>query len=352
MWNRLTMHPLSRAFTIYLLLLSLSLALGFVFKPVLLPLTVSFVLYVLLFPLVVSLQSRGFSDAWAISSVLVILLFLIAGSVILLFPLLLEQIQEFQSRMPLLWQKVSAFVDAFGRALRETMGVAFDTERVVKQTLENIEETGASMVVASAGTMMQVAMAMFLVPLITFFLLRDYRNVRNRAMGWLPNQAFELGWLIYHAVARQLQQYLRGVMMQSGIIAIFTSIGFYLIGVDMALLFGVLTGLFNLIPYIGPPLAMIPPILVTLGADNVELFTLVGVPLIVVAAQLLDNLVVVPTLIASTVNLHPLVVLLGIIIFGAVFGFIGMLIAIPAMAVSKIVFTSLVFGLQGREGFS
>ena len=197
--------------------------------------------------------------------------------------------------------------------------------------------------------MMQVAMALFLVPLITFFLLRDYRNMRNRIIGWLPNSAFELGWLIYHAVARQLQQYLRGVMMQSGIVAAFASLGFYIGGVDMALLFGVLTGLFNLIPYVGPPLAMIPPILVTLGAPEIDSMALISIPIVVLAAQLLDNLVIVPTLIANTVNLHPLVVLLGIIIFGAVFGFVGMLIAIPAMAVSKIVFTSLVFGLSGEE---
>lgn len=352
MWGRLSSHPFARAVSIYLLLLISTIALGLVFKPVLLPLSVSFILYIVLFPVVVSLQSRGFSDAWSISSVLLLLLLLIAGSVILLFPLLLEQIQEFQTRLPVLWQKLSSFVDAFGQGIRASMGIDFNTDSVIKQTLGNIQQTGASLVVASAGTMMQVAMALFLVPLITFFLLRDFRNIRNKVMGWLPNPAFELGWLIYHGVARQLQQYLRGVMMQSTIIALFSSIGFLIVGVDMAFLFGVLTGLFNLIPYIGPPLAMIPPLLVTLGADHFEMFTLVGIPAVVVAAQLLDNLVVVPTLIANTVNLHPLVVLLGIIIFGAVFGFIGMLIAIPAMAVSKIIFTSLAYGLQGKEALN
>lgn len=342
-------HPISRAFVIYLLVLGIAIVAGLIFKPVLMPLAASFILYVLLNPLVVSLQSKGFGDGLSISFVLILLLLAITGSVVLLFPLLLDQIQEFQSRLPALWQKILGFVEAFGRATRETMGIDFDAQRVVKQAVSNMESTGASLVVASAGTMMQVAMALFLVPLITFFLLRDYRKLRNRIIGWLPNNAFELGWLIYHGVARQLQQYLRGVMMQSGIIAVFASIGFYIGGVDMALLFGVLTGLFNLIPYVGPPLAMIPPLLVTLGAPEVSNFALISIPVIVLSAQLLDNLVIVPTLIANTVNLHPLVVLLGIIIFGAVFGFIGMLVAIPAMAVSKIIFTSLVYGLNGAQ---
>ncbi|MDH5547540.1 MAG: AI-2E family transporter [Gammaproteobacteria bacterium] len=349
MWASVIVHPVSRALTLYLLLLVVVVVVSLVFKPVLLPLAASFILYAVLYPMVAKLQGNGFSDSWSITLVLLLLTIFIIGSVVLLFPLLLEQIQELQTRLPLMWQKLSAFVDAFGKALRASMGVEFDTEKVIKRTLENIQSTGASIVVSSAGTMMQVAMALFLVPLITFFLLRDYRNMRNRFMGWLPNAGFELGWLIYHAVARQLQQYLRGVMLQSSIIAVFASIGFYLIGVDMAFLFGVLTGLFNLIPYIGPPLAIIPPLLVSLGGDEVTTLMMVGIPVVVLAAQLLDNLVIVPTLIANTVNLHPLVVLLGIIIFGALFGFIGMLIAIPFMAVSNIIFASLVFGLQGSD---
>ena len=169
-------------------------------------------------------------------------------------------------------------------------------------------------------------------------------------MNWLPNSGFELGWLIYHAVAQQLQDYLRGVLMQSIIIAIIASIGFYLIGVEMYLLFGVMTGLLNLIPYLGPLLAIIPPLIVALGSDSITMVTIIGIPVVVLSAQLIDNLFVVPTLIAQTVNLHPLVVLLGIIIFGAFFGFIGMLIAIPAMAISKIIFTSLFYGLNKHEG--
>jgi len=349
MWPRSIDNPIIRAFAIYITLTALVVSASLVFKPVLLPLSISFILYILLQPVVIKLQGKGIGDGISISLVLILLLFLIAASVILLFPLMLEQITELQNRLPVIWQKLSSFIDAFGRALRESMGVEFDTEKVIKRSLENIQSTGASLVVSSAGTMMQFAMALFLVPLITYFLLKDFTKMRNRIMGWLPNSMFELSWIIYHGVAHQLQNYLRGVMIQSCIVALVASVGFYFIGVDLAFLFGVLTGIFNLIPYIGPPLAMIPPLIITLGNTEMEPMILIGIPIVVLVAQLVDNLIVVPTVIANTVNLHPLIVLLGIIIFGAVFGFIGMLIAIPVMAVSKIVFNSLLYGLQGTE---
>ena len=81
-------------------------------------------------------------------------------------------------------------------------------------------------------------------------------------MNWLPNSGFELGWLIYHNVSTQLQTYTRGVMLQSLIMAVFCSIGFSLVGLDIPLLMGAITGLFNLVPYIGPVISILLALLV------------------------------------------------------------------------------------------
>jgi predicted PurR-regulated permease PerM len=270
-------------------------------------------------------------------------------SLVLLVPLLLEQLSDLQARLPTIWTNVSDLINQFGARLQENAGVSFDTNSVLQSSMTKVKEWGASTILSSASTLMQIGMALFLIPLITFFLLRDYQGVRNKIMSWLPNNGFELGWLIYYKVTIQLQRYLRGVMLQSTIIALVASIGFYLIGVEMAILFGFLTGIFNLIPYVGPLLALIPPLLISLGAENFDIVVVVGIPCVILLVQLIDNLIVIPSVIASTVNLHPLIVLLGIVIFGAVFGFIGMLIAIPVMSASKIIFNALLYGLQGNQ---
>jgi len=349
MLSRVADSGFVRVVLIYSLFVFFAIILGWLLQPVLLPLAIACILYILLHPMVVNLEGRGINSNISISIVLLMLLVLTIGSVIILIPLLIDQIQQLQDRLPLLWDKTSLFIDNFSKTIQDNLGISFNTQTVVQRVLANIQSSGAAIVLSSAGIMMQITMAIFLVPLITFFLLRDFHSIRNNLMSWLPNRRFELGWLIYHGVTQQMQNYLRGVMIQSTIIAIFASIGFYFINLEMAFLFGILTGLFNLIPYVGPPMAMIAPLIVSLGAEQVDTITLIGIPMVILAAQLIDNLIIVPTLIANTVNLHPLMVLLGIIVFGAFFGFIGMLVAIPVMAISKIVFTSLINGLSVKE---
>jgi len=352
MWPKFYENPVIHALIIFLLIIGVTLLSAWIFSPVLLPLIISGILYVVLEPLVVILEGRGFNDKTAVAFVIIFLLLIIFGSVVTLFPLLFDQLQELQERLPHLWQKISSLINVFSTIINDVTGVKFDADTVFQNALNYFKSTGATLVISSASILMQFAMALFLVPLITYFLLRDFRVLRNRMMSWLPNHSFELGWIIYHAVVLQLQDYLRGVMKQSTIIALIASLGFYLIDVEMYFLFGVLTGLLNFIPYVGPLLAVIPPLLVALGGESVTMLTLVGIPLVVLSAQLVDNVLVIPTLIAHTVNLHPLVVLLGIIIFGAFLGFIGMLIAIPIMAISKIVFTSLLYGLNKQDTYS
>jgi len=351
MWSRLLANPVIHATLIFLLIVFISLFFAWLLSPVLLPLIISSILYLFLKPVIITLEGRSMPDNLAITLVIAILSVAIIGSFVILLPLLFDQLQDLQGRLPSLWQKISVFVNQISEQVNEITGVTYDANAMLQSVLKNIEETGATLVISSAAIMMQFLMVVILAPLITYFLLRDFHVMRNRIMSWLPNQSFELGWIIYHAVVCQLQDYLRGIMLQSIIIAIIASFGFYLVGVEMYFLFGVTTGLLNLVPYVGPLLAVIPPLIVSLGGEGVTTFTLIGIPAVVLCAQLLDNVLVVPTVIAHSVNLHPLVVLLGIIIFGAFFGFIGMLIAIPLIAISKIIFTSLLYGLNEQESF-
>jgi predicted PurR-regulated permease PerM len=102
----------------------------------------------------------------------------------------------------------------------------------------------------------------------------------------------------------------------------------------------VLAGIFNLIPYIGPLLATVAPILVSLsmGMDPSMLLAAVSVILV---GQLIDNLVVVPTVLARAANLHPLMALLAIIVAGNLFGLAGMVFALPVLASVRIIFVGV-----------
>jgi len=191
-----------------------------------------------------------------------------------------------------------------------------------------------------------MTVTIILVPLFTFFLIKDFKYLRNKTLDLLPNSSFELGWLIYYRVSKKLQEYIRGIMTQSAIMAIVTSIGFHLIGLESPILLGSIAGLLNLIPYVGPLLAMVPPIIIALGAPAIDPLLIGAAIGVIIAAQLIDNIIVVPAVIANAVNLHPITVIVGIIIFGNFFGFIGMVIAIPVLATSNIILAGLRQGLK------
>ena len=341
--------PARQSITLFVFLGGVFILCAVLFRPVLIPLIASFILYSILEPLSSRLVSRGFTQSTAINTVLAGLVSVIIASIVLVIPLVFAQMDRLQEQLPAILSEISSFGKNIDSLLSQKLGLHMDTGRITDQWLEKIQTWGASAVLTSAGFIMQVAMTLFLIPMITFFLLRDYRTVRNRVFNWLPNNTFELSWLIYYRVTKQLQRYLRGVLIQSGIIALISSLGFILLGLDMAILFGCLAGLLNLIPYIGPLLAMVPPVFLILGSGSLDVWLVIGVISVVLAAQIVDNLIVIPTIIANTVDLHPLVVLLGVIVFGYMFGFIGMLVAIPLLSTAKIILSGLLYGLRGKE---
>ncbi len=207
--------------------------------------------------------------------------------------------------------------------------------------LSQSSSLGNQLLITISEQVFAITLSMILVPFLTYFILKDYKSLRNKMMNWLPNPSFELGWLIYHRVSRQLQLYIRGVMIQSLIMASVASLGYYLIGLDIPILLGALTGLLNLIPYIGPLISMALATLVGAAMtpfDPTILLLSIGV---VIMAQLVDNIVVIPSVIANAVDLHPVLVIVGVLIFGNLFGMIGVILALPALAAAKIIYANL-----------
>jgi len=119
------------------------------------------------------------------------------------------------------------------------------------------------------------------------------------------------------------------------------SIGFSIIGLDIPILLGCITGILNLIPYIGPVIAIILSLLVGAAMTPFDPAILYLCVVVIIVAQTVDNVIVIPAVIANVVNLHPVQVILGIIIFGSLFGTLGVILAIPAIATAKIVYNNL-----------
>lgn len=316
-------------------------------QPVLVPVLISFTLYALLEPISDILYRLGMRRSYTAFICMLMLLLIGTAIVLLVVPELVTQLGVIQSQLGRLENIVGAVFENFSMQL-SSWGVNTDLSES-KDLFKKIRpQLDLATVIASSNIMISIMVSAVLVPLFTFFLIRDFKTLRQTLLGTLPNRYFELGWLIYYRVAYQLQRYVRGILLQSLLVGLISGIGFYIVGFEAPFLLGAIAGMLNIIPYIGMILAMTPPVLISLSASPFEPSLVVSAIAVVVITQLIDNVIIVPTVIAHSVSLHPLTVIAGVIIFGNAFGMLGMIMAIPILAALKIIYVGLKQGLKHK----
>jgi len=330
-----------QTFKIFIFLIGLILTSFYLLSSILLPVIISFTLYALLEPFTNYMVRKDINHSLAIIFTLILMLSVSILAISFALPQLLGQITVLKNKLPVIFSQFEHFLTIYSEKLGEFMGLDFNVSDILVSLLSQSSSLGNTLLVTVSEQVFAITLSMILVPILTYFMLKDFKPLRNRLMNWLPNPNFELGWLIYHRVTRQFQAYTRGVMIQSLIMAIVSSLGYYFIGLDIPVLIGTLTGLLNLIPYLGPLISMALAALVAAAMTPFEPSIMYLAIAVVITAQIVDNIVVIPAVIANAVDLHPVLVITGIIIFGNLFGTIGVILAIPAIAAAKIIYTNL-----------
>jgi putative permease len=330
-----------QAFRMFVLIAVVCFASIYLMSAVLIPVIISFTLYALFEPTILMLVRHNVNRSLAILIVLVLLVFFCFLALGFALPQLFEQASLLQAKLPHILAKLGTFLSSQSHRLPAFIGADLDLSTTIVSVLAQSTSIGQSIILGTSNKLLSITIILVLVPFLTYYLLKDYRSVRNNMMNWLPNSQFELGWLIYHRVSKQLQTYTRGVMIQSIVMASICATGFSLIGLDIAILMGCITGILNLVPYIGPLISIALTLLVASAMTPFDPSLLYLGVLVIITAQIIDNAIVIPAFIAQAVNLHPVQVILGIIIFGNVFGTLGVILAIPFIAAAKIVYTNL-----------
>jgi len=305
-------------------------------------------LYGAMSPLVETLVRKGFSTSKAVSSTMgvVVLLIIIVAAVLL--PLLFSQFKHFSERIENIDDRILNLLVTTNEWAQQHLNLSFEPVSLSQDILNGMSSKLDSVSIAISSYFGDIAFSLVLIPLITFFLLCDFRKFRNEFMQLLPNYHFELGWIIYYRTSGQLQRYLRGIFIQAVIIAAICTTGFYAFGVDYAPLLGILVGLLNMIPFFGISLAKIPPVLVVLLSDSPDVTSLITALVVVFVAQFIDATVVIPRVVAKSANLHPLTVMLAVALGGYYFGFFGLILVVPVLFSCKVIFTELYRGLRRR----
>lgn len=320
-----------------LVILVVGFCILFFFHGLLAPLLVAIVMAYLLEWPTARLERFGCSRTWAASIVLIfsvgilLLLALVVAPVawqqgiylIRDMPTMLSHLSDYAATLP---KRYPALVDvgifdAMAENMRSRlMGMG---DQVVKYSL------------ASLVGLLTLAIYLILVPLMVFFLLKDKEQMLNAVRRVLPRNR-TLAGQVWIEMNQQITNYIRGKVLEMVVVGVATYLGFIVFGLNYSLLLAVLVGFSVLIPYIGAFVVTIPVIFVALFqfGHGPEFWTLFAVYLII---QALDGNVLVPILFSEAVNLHPLVIILSVVIFGGFWGFWGVFFAIPLATLVKAV---------------
>lgn len=312
--------------------------------PVLTPFIVAAVLAYALNPLVNQLDRAGRGRLpRVVAVVLVETLFILVllSLVLLVVPIMAKELPLLREQVPVLADKLNTglapWLAQFG--VKVSLDVASIKAFVLKYLNANFEDAFGSLL-SSLQLGGSVALAIIgnavIIPVALFYLLLDWDKFVARVVELVPLKMRE-GYDSFTTEADSvLGQYLRGQLLVMGILAVFYSVGLRLFGLDLAWPIGIFTGLAVFVPYVGFGLGLVLALLAGLlefTQPGGPLKALVMVAVVFGIGQLIESLYLTPRLVGERIGLHPLVVIFALLAFGQLFGFVGILIALPASAV-------------------
>jgi predicted PurR-regulated permease PerM len=299
---------------------------------VLLPFLVGGAIAYFLDPIADRLERLGLSRVAATSVISVVALLVFIVTALLLVPTLVRQLGQLVNAAPQIVGDLQAFLAAKFPSI-------MDSESVVRQTLASIGETIRSKGGELAGTLISSAMSVInfvvflvVVPVVAFYLLLDWDTMVATIDGWIPKDHRDTVRGLARDIDRVLAGFVRGQVSVCLILGTFYSIALMAAGLQFGLVVGAIAGLITFIPYVGALIGgalAIGLALYQFWGDWVQIGIIAG---IFAVGQFLEGNIVTPKLVGNSVGLHPVWLLFALSAFGTLFGFVGMLVAVPVAA--------------------
>lgn len=336
----MTLSPAQRqTFTWLGLSTAVALAL-WLLAPVLMPFIVAAVLAYMLHPLVERLAAGRLPRVVAVLLVEVLALLAVLAVLLLLVPVLVKEIPLLKAQVPMLLDKLDQSVAPWLRqfGLDVNLDVA-SLKAALAGLLDEKAGDWAGTVLNSAriggSALLSVLGNAVLIPVVLFYLLLDWPQRVRQALGLVPPRMRAQVSRFLDECDHMLGQYLRGQVLVMGVLAVFYASALALLGFDLAVPVGVFTGLAVFVPYLGFGLGLALAVLAALLQFG-SLQSLLWVALVYGVGQVVESFALTPRLVGERIGLSPLGVIFALMAFGQLFGFVGVLVALPASAVAVV----------------
>ncbi len=323
------------AFVVFLIFLWL-------FSSILLPFIAGMALAYFLDPVADWFESRGLSRLVATAVILLLFLLIFILFLMILVPVLGNQITGFLDRLPELVTRLQSMIASTDNTwLRDLIGV--DTSSL-RENLNELMKQGAGWLSALLGqiwnsgkSLVNLISLLVVTPVVAFYLLLDWDHMIERVDNWLPRKHLETIRGIFRDIDSAVAGFVRGQGTVCIFLGCFYATGLTLLGLNFGLLIGLFAGLISFIPYVGSIVGFILAIGVALVQFWPDWVPVALTAAVFMVGQFLEGNILSPKLVGKRVGLHPVWLMFALFAFGSLFGFTGMLIAVPASAAIGVV---------------
>ena len=332
--------------TIYFVVVGVLLAVIFFYfsRRVLTPFFIAFAFAYLLDPVTDRLESLKISRTFAVLVLMAGVFSLVTGIGLLIFPLLKLQAEHLVSNLP-------NYIAMMQEWVYPLLGVVGEPEKIQGILNRELLKVGGLplKVISSVTSILWGSVAglfsfilllanLVIIPVVMFYLLRDYDLINKKMLNFVPARSREQVLSLIKEIDGVLAGFVRGQLMVGLIMAGLYSIGLFFCGTPMSLFIGLLAGLASLVPYLGLVFGFVPAAILTFmqTQDWVLVFGVAGVFAVV---QGLEGMIITPRIVGEKIGLHPVAIILAVLLGAEFFGLVGVIVSVPVAAALNVLFT-------------
>ncbi len=328
-----TPRPFSRPW-LALAVLLVAGGLIYLLGPILTPFLAGALLAYMFDPLVDRLEKHGWSRVAGTIAVIVLAGLAVSGLILIALPLFQGQFAELSQRLPTFLDRLQTH---FLPWLQQTFGITIapNLEALKSWLTEQATENSDSWLPSlqtGALAVLGVAVNLLLIPVVMFYLLKDWDVIVARVAALVPRPWMGTATRVARSMDAVVGEFMRGQLAVMTLLALYHAIALWVLGLDYALPIGILTGLLSFVPFLGIGLGVTLALLVALLQFG-DWSGVAWVAGIFMVGQLIEGYVITPRIVGERVGLHPVAVIFALAAFGKLFGFVGVLLAVPLAAV-------------------
>lgn len=344
-----------------LLIIKLFTQIAYLFSPIsqfinfiAFPIIATIILFYLVSPIINKLDQRGINKRVSIFGLFIVIVLLIVWGVSYLVPILQNQTKTFMDNLP-------GYMETIDRMITESPFIPnaeavfpnissyienFDLAVITEQINPILTSTFGSLG-SVIGTITQLATGFVMIPILLYYILVEGDKIPQRILHHIPTKYRPTTRRIMYRGNYQVSQYIRGQILVALIVGIMFGVGYAIIGLDYGVTLAVISGLLNVIPYLGSFIAVVPALIIGLLTSPLMF---VKVILVLVIEQTIEGRIVSPQILGNSMKIHPVTILLILVGAGHIFGLMGVILGVPGYAVIKVIISELYGVFREQSG--